>query len=178
VESALLFRLGEIPEGESAREVELAAAEIDLPPGGAEFVDPVRVVLAITRQGEQIHVQGRAAVRVRQACVRCLKEMTAELEAAIAVVARGRSERDPQEEPVEGLLFHDGESLDLAGEVRELLLVELPRAPACRPDCAGLCPRCGADLNAGRCGCREQAPPDGRWSTLKELRETPRGREH
>jgi len=42
------------------------------------------------------------------------------------------------------------EEMALAGQTHLLL---------CRDDCAGLCPGCGADLNAGPCGCRAPAEP-------------------
>jgi uncharacterized protein len=54
--------------------------------------------------------------------------------------------------------------------VREAVLLDLPLAPLCRPDCAGLCPECGADLNAGDCGHRPNAT-DPRWTALDDLRE-------
>ena len=40
-----------------------------------------------------------------------------------------------------------GDQLDLEPMVREAVLLELPLAPLCRPDCAGLCPECGANRN-------------------------------
>ena len=49
------------------------------------------------------------------------------------------------------MLFHDGRRLDLRDEAREALLLEVPMVPLCRPDCRGLCPRCGADWNEGPC---------------------------
>jgi uncharacterized protein len=49
--------------------------------------------------------------------------------------------------------FHDGRQLDLRASARELLLLELPMVLHCREDCPGLCLKCGADLNAGPCGC-------------------------
>lgn len=63
-------------------------------------------------------------------------------------------------------LRHD--RIDLAPLAREALLLELPLAPLCRPACAGLCPACGADLNAGPCGC-PPADRDPRWAALGEL---------
>jgi uncharacterized protein len=65
-----------------------------------------------------------------------------------------------------------GEQLDLAPLVRDALLLSLPLAPLCRPDCAGLCPVCGAELAEGPCGC-DTTPTDPRWSALDDLR--PRG---
>lgn len=55
--------------------------------------------------------------------------------------------------------------LDLRPAVREQWLLAVPGFLECRPDCQGLCPRCGADLNAGPCPC----PPatDARWDALR-----------
>jgi uncharacterized protein len=53
------------------------------------------------------------------------------------------------------MAFHDGRHLDVSEEAREVLILELPIAPRCREDCRGLCPRCGAELNEGPCGCGE-----------------------
>jgi uncharacterized protein len=60
------------------------------------------------------------------------------------------------------------DDLDLGPLVRDAVVLELPMAPLCRPDCAGLCPRCGANLNEGDCGC--VAPRDPRWANLDVLR--------
>jgi uncharacterized protein len=51
------------------------------------------------------------------------------------------------------------ESVDLTPDVREAILLAFPNFPVCSEDCKGLCPRCGADLNKGKCNCRP--PPDG-----------------
>jgi len=60
--------------------------------------------------------------------------------------------------------------LDLHAWAREALVLALPAKVLCRPDCAGLCPECGADLNnAGQDHTHEQSP-DPRWAKLSELR--------
>ncbi|MEP7048389.1 MAG: DUF177 domain-containing protein [Ilumatobacteraceae bacterium] len=62
-----------------------------------------------------------------------------------------------------------GDQVDLARMVRENILLDAPVAPLCRPDCAGLCPTCGIDLNAGTCDC-VSAVADPRWDALAELK--------
>jgi uncharacterized protein len=66
-----------------------------------------------------------------------------------------------------------GDEVDLEPLVRDAVLLELPQAPLCRPDCQGLCPYCGANRNEEACGC--EAPSDPRWSALDVLR-MPEGR--
>lgn len=58
--------------------------------------------------------------------------------------------------------------LDLTEAVRQYAAMSLPMKPLCRPDCAGLCPTCGHNLNLGPCSC---PPPvsDGRWAALGQL---------
>jgi uncharacterized protein len=51
----------------------------------------------------------------------------------------------------------------------EQLQLNIPMKPLCRPDCAGLCPTCGADLNQTRCACAKSVDP--RWAGLAVLRD-------
>jgi uncharacterized protein len=62
----------------------------------------------------------------------------------------------------------DGE-LDLTAWARDALALALPAQITCRPDCLGLCPQCGADLNADPAHAHEREP-DGRWAKLSEIR--------
>jgi uncharacterized protein len=59
------------------------------------------------------------------------------------------------------------EMVDLTAEVRETMILRFPSYPLCRPECKGLCARCGANRNAGECGCK--APADARWDGLSGL---------
>lgn len=63
-----------------------------------------------------------------------------------------------------------GEQLDLEPMAREAILLELPLAPLCRPDCAGLCAVCGANRNETDCG-HVAVVRDARWAALDELLE-------
>jgi uncharacterized protein len=66
------------------------------------------------------------------------------------------------------LVFFTGDELDLAQALRDEIGLNLPMAPLCRADCAGLCPVCGRDLNQGRCDCRRDQT-DPRWAKLARL---------
>jgi uncharacterized protein len=58
--------------------------------------------------------------------------------------------------------------LDLREALRQYILMYEPAKPLCRADCAGLCPVCGADMNAGPHECEQ--PTDERWSALSGLK--------
>ena len=62
-----------------------------------------------------------------------------------------------------------GETVDLGLVLQEQVDLALPYRPLCHPDCRGLCPGCGADLNREACRCT--APRDERLAVLAELKE-------
>lgn len=64
--------------------------------------------------------------------------------------------------------YYDENGLLLEDVVREQVLLSLPSRTLCKPDCKGLCPRCGQNLNVGSCNCGE-APADLRWNALAGL---------
>ena len=111
------------------------------------------------------------------ACIRCLKPLTvpteSEVELAIEAVEHrpGRAvagERTLLEEDM-GVLVVDGRVLETTPILLEQLQLNIPMKPLCRPDCKGLCPECGADLNAGACDCVQETK-DPRWAALTALR--------
>jgi uncharacterized protein len=61
------------------------------------------------------------------------------------------------------------DGLDLAAWARDALALMLPAQLACRPDCAGLCPQCGANLNEDP-GHAHERDPDPRWAKLSQLK--------
>ena len=66
------------------------------------------------------------------------------------------------------LSYYEGDEIDLTPLVHEQTILALPTRPLCRETCRGLCPRCGANLNSGACGC-PAAPPDARLAVLHTL---------
>ena len=58
--------------------------------------------------------------------------------------------------------------LDLQEAIRQYALLSTPMKPLCDENCAGLCPRCGRNLNEGPCDCPQQEM-DPRWTKLKHL---------
>ncbi len=157
--SGFLLDLAQLPQGTSRLGLDADAADIGLAP--EDWPGRVFGEATVERNGDRISI--RCAIRSMAwlECVRCLKGFEREIEATLDVFAdrQGKGSRRDEEELERGdfMMFHDGRRLELGGEVRESLLLELPMAPHCREDCRGLCPRCGADLNDGPCSCGDEA---------------------
>jgi DUF177 domain-containing protein len=106
-------------------------------------------------------------------CSRCLKDAQAPLhidfeEEYVPVVDANTGAPVTIDDP-EGEVFRIDKrfDLDLREGLRQYILMSEPAKPLCRAACAGLCPICGADLNAGPHECEQ--PADERWAALKGL---------
>lgn len=152
------------------------AEEIDLEDEGARLVADTRVEGTASRKGEQIRLRGRVQTEVELLCDRCLAPSRAPLEVEFDTSFISQEAEAAKTENIEllaedlGLSAYDGDSVDLEELVREQILLALPSRRLCREDCKGLCPDCGADLNAGHCSC-EQGEVDPRWSALAGLKD-------
>ena len=96
-------------------------------------------------------------------CMRCLADAAPVFE----VLAREVSQPGEGEE-LESPYVRNG-IVDLKAWARDALALTLPTQVLCRPDCAGLCPVCGIDLNEAGPDHAHEPEPDPRWAKLSEL---------
>jgi DUF177 domain-containing protein len=97
-------------------------------------------------------------------CMRCLEDAAPEFTVDAREVSQP-GETDELSSP-----YVEKGVLDLRAWARDALALALPATLLCRPDCAGLCPECGADLNLAGPEHRHDRAPDQRWAKLSELR--------
>lgn len=107
-------------------------------------------------------------------CNRCLKPIVEHMEPEVELmieVARPRAvagEHELKEDEL-GVLTIPEEILETDPILLEQLQLNVPMKPLCQPDCRGICPQCGADLNAGECSC-EAPTGDPRFAALAALK--------
>lgn len=94
---------------------------------------------------------GRIAGVARGECRRCLRPVEAAFAAPVEAVYS--TAEDIADDPGVYRLVEPVNAIDLTDAVREEVALTAPAWMLCREDCAGLCPRCGADLNEGPCAC-------------------------
>lgn len=138
----------------------------DWGPDGFELREPPRVVLDAEESADRgVHVSGTLTARLLETCRRCLDAVERVRE--IELDLRFEPDLDPWEEgPGLYALNGDLEQLELGPALREELILGLPEYPLCRPECEGLCPRCGTNLNENDCDCAEESG-DPRWEALR-----------
>lgn len=137
-----------------------------LPPFGTELTSPVRVRGAISDSGTCLYLRLDAEADYKARCDRCADPISGVVSTHIErmVAERGIVE---DEESDDYFIASEG-ILDLDADVSEELMLAFPSRNLCSPDCRGICPVCGQNLNRGDCGCaeREKAETDPRWSSL------------
>ena len=163
---------------------EASAEELGLTETDATLRGPLSVSLDLMQADEMIAVRGVLEGTVVRQCVRCLKEyddpLAFSVHAAFAregkeakagarqpKVAEARKGRPApakddaqvvEEDEGDDRYFYQGDHVELAPMLREHVILAAPMQPLCREDCAGLCARCGKDLNEGLCQCPVEAP--------------------
>jgi uncharacterized protein len=154
--------------GEGRRlDLEVSMDAFDLGGQSYEVVPPrVPVSLDVSKMsgGGGYSLRLRFAVQLEGPCMRCL----AEAEPRFEVEAREVSQPgggDEIESP-----YVEESVLDLRAWARDTLALSLPAQVLCRPECAGLCAICGADLNEAGPEHHHEKAPDPRWAKLSELK--------
>lgn len=150
--------------GERRREVRRGHLP-DLAVTGSAVPDDGEVEVAVVLDGVPggVVATGTVSAPWRGQCRRCL----ADAGGTVTVEVREVFEEHP--DPEQTYPLH-GDRIDLAPLARDVVLLELPLAPLCRLDCAGICPTCGADRNAAPCACAGTTT-DPRWGALDALRQ-------
>lgn len=156
-QESLDFDLGSVDRSELKK---LSAVSWD---GEISFVDP------------GFYLKGSLSYSQQLACDRCLKEMEEPVTSALELLIltypeKPEAEEQELQERDMSVIHLDGEELDTSQIFMEQLQLNVPMKPLCRPDCAGLCPQCGADRNEQTCDCSEPVT-DPRWAALAELKE-------
>jgi uncharacterized protein len=137
----------------------LGIAVVGVPAGS-----PVELDLRLESVVEGVLVTGVATVAISGECVRCLAAIVDRLEIDVQELFVYPGSEAGEDEV--GRL--DGDLIDLEPLLRDAVVLELPFQPLCTPNCAGLCPECGANLNDQPEHSHDVAP-DPRWAALRRV---------
>ena len=147
--------------------------------GICKFLAPVKTALRAQQIGDMVEIEGSITTVVRLSCGRCLQSFEMPVESSFALTYKqtepdtdkGSANQEELELTAEdmGLIYHPGEEINLQNEIQEQVVLAFPLRTLCKPDCKGLCPQCGADLNSEECDC-DQTPHAGKFAVFKNLK--------
>jgi uncharacterized protein len=142
--------------------------------------EPLLKISPLRISGEVRRIEGGYALEAELVysgeleCSRCLAGYPFEEDEAFSLVLYPRAGAPPPEVELSrddlDVVLYDDPVLPLAPLAEERVQMALPMKPLCKPDCRGLCPSCGQDLNLGACSCTHETI-DPRWEALKALKE-------
>ena len=165
----LSFDIRSLQEHAAAVDDELPADDPVWAQGDLRPASAVRVTGRLSSAGAgRFYWHGHIEGDVVLECSRCLADARAHVSDEAHLIFAERGDEDTDDPDVYKLDPNTAE-LDLRPAIREEWLLAAPTFALCREDCKGLCPRCGADLNAGPHRCASEAA-DPRWDALRKLK--------
>ena len=152
------------PGTERSVHISTDIAELGIDDARFDVHAPVDIDVHLESLTDGIVVKGTITTTWQGLCRRCAVPASGVLVADVDELY--------QQVPSDPDAFELGDMLDLVPMVREVLVLDAPASPLCRPDCAGLCPTCGVDLNVDTCECGGVVA-DPRWAALRDWPERP-----
>jgi uncharacterized protein len=103
-----------------------------------KFLTPVQVTARITKVSNFLNINLDIGAKISLVCSRCLADIRLDFQKNVEL-----------NYPIDPLK----PKIELDPQIREEIILEYPMKPLCSPNCKGLCPDCGVNLNQEECKC-------------------------
>ena len=127
--------------------------------------EPVLAVGTVRNTADVLMMKGTITTCLHGVCDRCAGEFTREVEIPLDVVLVEELSNEENED--EWVFPLEADAADMEEIVRTVFVLNMDSKLLCKPDCQGLCCRCGKNLNEGPCTCQKE--PDPRFAALRQL---------
>ena len=127
--------------------------------------EPVRAEGTVRNTAGVLVMTGDITTCIHGICDRCAESFDREVHFPIDVVLVTEMANEENED--EWVFPLEGDSADLEDIIRTVFVLNMDSKLLCKPDCAGICCRCGKNLNDGPCGCQKEIDP--RFAALRQL---------
>ena len=121
------------------------------------FLEDISYSIHLSCEGKQIKAKGNINTMIAIPCVNCLEQFDLKIDSdfdiilfPVDLIEMTNSSLNPDDMEY---IFFEGDRIDLAKILMEQVNLFLPYKPVCNPDCKGLCPYCGINLNYESCSC-------------------------
>lgn len=128
---------------------------------------PVETAGTVRNMAGALVLNCRLSTVLDLTCDRCTKPFSREKEVLYETLLATELEGEDSGE----IVLLDGETLDAGELLRDVFILAMDSKHLCSEDCKGLCPGCGADLNAEPCRCQKEVDP--RLAALAKFLENP-----
>ena len=165
--------IGKIDEAVGKIDAVFKPGEIELDEDAVNVKEEIAFTGSLEKHIYRIDIDGHIKTKIDVNCNRCLKPLETELDITFkSSFVPSEFESREKEVKVGGddldIDFYQGDEIDLAQLIREQILLNLPQTVLCKPDCLGLCAKCGENKNEKTCDCSEREI-DPRLKVLENL---------
>lgn len=116
----------------------LTVEDLDLGINGVKYKGNIIISAEVKKEKDILFTKTHFGATAEYSCSRCLKKYAKIIEKDFnAEYPLGKTEQN----------------IDITEDMREEVILDCPVKFLCKPDCRGLCPKCGKDLNDGKCSC-------------------------
>ncbi len=130
--------INKIPLEGLTLEEEVNPSALDLETDIVKFLEPIKIRAEVSKITNAVTVNLSLSGSIHLNCSRCLREFNVALKKILRL-----NYQVNKSEPI----------IDLDQDIKEEIILDYPIKPLCNPDCKGLCPKCGKNLNEGGCSC-------------------------
>jgi uncharacterized protein len=129
----------------------------------------IKLTVMLEAVSEGVLVTGEASAPVTGECARCLEPTASSVDVTFCELYEPEDAWNAEVGDDSDRHFLSGELIDFEPAFRDAVVLALPLAPLCRPDCAGLCAECGVRLAEAGPEHDHDSAPDPRWARLRQL---------
>ena len=127
--------------------------------------EPVQAEGSVRNTAGVLVMTGKIYTTIHGVCDRCASDFTSNVEFPLDVVLV--TELSNEENEDEWVFPLEGDSADLDDIIRTVFVLNMDSKLLCKPDCKGMCCRCGKNLNFEACSCQKELDP--RFAALRQL---------
>ena len=127
--------------------------------------EPVKLEGTVRNTAGVLVMKGKISTCIHGICDRCASEFDRDVEIPVDAVLVSQLANEENED--EWVFPMEADTADLDDIIRTIFVLNMDSKLLCKEDCAGLCCRCGKNLNNGPCTCQKELDP--RFAALKQL---------
>jgi len=158
-----------LKEGSNSIRFEMSREDVDIQPAHGCELALTRDVIAeldLLKQGSRVYISGKVNFQAELTCSTCAEPFRSESTESLYVEferglppAPGRIHELGEDDLIRS--YYSNDELNIMPVIRDTILLSIPIAPQCRPECKGICLECGENLNKGDCACCKTATVSG-----------------
>jgi uncharacterized protein len=172
---SVAIKVSGLAQGENPVLLEFDASLLDYP----AFSGKGNLLGTLKRDGDRLDLLASVSAEGDFECTRCADAfhelITAPILLHIVPPQFEPSDADPDVHVYDPLSTNE---VDILSDIRDALILAIPMTNLCCPDCKGICPMCGKNLNREQHDCHAESEPSGAWSALNKLQERLRAEEN